>query len=150
MGMAEIDERILMKVAAVQKGIAGIRNAYHHANAPNAFRRNQLPCFINVYGPGETVERTMGQATYIEERIVFMTLYLSSIESPSDLAMRQAKLLPFIRLTRAEFQTNLLLDEEITEIKSAFILSDDGIEPLGYAGVVYAGVQFQLGLVIQV
>ena len=125
-------QAIITQIAAIQKTITGINNAYDES--PDSI--SDLPCFLNSPSSGD-IER--GASWRETKHIIKMQLF---VERGGDLASGENRLRPFLKLTVDKFDVNLRLNGAAD--RSGITHYDYGV--LEYAGTSYLGISFDIAV----
>ena len=129
------------RIAQIQRKIVGVRRAFDIDKMPNNLRQSYLPAVINI--PAEAEYEDLSAGEVLETRQWRMMLFVTPIERPSDVAKKNALVVPFFRRFKTAFIDAQMLDE-LSGVALARLLGDDGLDALEYGDVIYAGVEFTL------
>lgn len=146
--MADVSiDALIVRVAAIQQTIPGILNAY--ASGPPSLPPNELPLFVNFVGPATFDWAAIGSQDGIELLTILMRLYVAPWGDGLS-AEVEGLCKGFFDPVRDTFSGRPKLgltssNGPLAGIRRrAALIGHNGLQPLGYAGETFAGVEFRL------
>ncbi len=136
-------QTVATQLAAVERRISGVKRAFDLDDLPNALTDAHLPAFVNV--PTAATYSWPASLYAEEQREWRLLLYVCPVERPGDVAKRMKLLAPWFRRVPLEFAKSLMLDD-LSGVDLTLVTADDGVDTLDYAGSLYAGIEFRLGV----
>jgi len=126
-------------IAAIEAEISGIHASYGHDDPPSSIKAAQLPCVLHRIAPVTYDYRAFAHGVVYEERRIESWVFITAMNSPSDIAIRANRAEPYTRRWIDAFKAQPTLGDTLGGDARFWIEGDGGLQPLEYAGLWYSG-----------